>query len=80
MIVDTTSGIGLGYDAQKSWADYLAGPQKVGFCFHADGRRARFPIDEGPKGDALLDKLAKNPERPVRPARPWGINGWSAES
>ncbi|MCR6679377.1 hypothetical protein NVV43_28380, partial [Escherichia marmotae] len=30
-------------------------PQRIGFCFQADGRRAKFLVNEGSQGDQLLD-------------------------
>ena len=54
-------------------------PQRIGFCFEADGRRAKFLIDEGSRGDRLLDLLAGNPKTPVRPVRPYGTKGWLLE-
>ena len=60
-------------------AAYLWGPQPVGFCFQADGRQARFLVNEGQWGDALLDLLARNPMAPVRPAKPYGVTGWLVE-
>ena len=57
-------------------AAYLWGPQPVGFCFQADGRQARFLVNEGQWGDALLDLLASRPRTPARPARAYGIKGW----
>lgn len=44
-------------------------------CTLTPGRRAKFIVDEGPRGDAFLDKLASSPG----PARPWGVNGWLVE-
>jgi hypothetical protein len=69
----------LFWQSLSSQVAYLAGPQPVGYCFQADGRRARFLIDEGPGGDALLDALARYPEAPARPARPYGPRGWLVE-
>ena len=54
-------------------------PQPVGFCFAADGRRAKFLVNEGQWGDALLDLLARNPKAPARVARPYGVRGWLVE-
>lgn len=45
-------------------------PQRIGFCFEANGRRARFLVNQGPRGDLLLDRLTRYPETPARPARP----------
>lgn len=56
------------------YGPYKAG--EVGFCFQADGRRAKFLIDEGQLGDKFLDLLAKHPKAPARPARPYGMTGW----
>lgn len=64
---------------QASHAEYMKGPRPVGICIQADGRRARFLIDEGPMGDGLLDLLARHPKAPVRPARPWGPKGYQVE-
>ena len=55
------------------------GPASVGFCFQADGRRARFLIDEGALGDSLLELLSKYPEAPARLAKPYGSRGWLVE-
>ena len=57
---------------QANYAEYFLGPRPIGFCFEADGRRARFIVDEGSRGDALLDKLAKYPNAPARPCQPYG--------
>jgi hypothetical protein len=57
----------------------LTRPQSVGHCFQADGRQARFLVNEGQWGDALLDLLASRPRTPARPARPYGISGWLVE-
>jgi hypothetical protein len=57
----------------------LTRPRPVGFCFQADGRRARFLVNEGQWGDALLDLLARNPKAPARVARPYGVRGWLVE-
>ena len=54
-------------------------PQRIGFCFEADGRRAKFLIDEGSRGDQLLDLLARHPKTPARPVRPYGVKGWLVE-
>jgi hypothetical protein len=69
----------LFWESRSSQIAYLVGPQSVGYCFQADGRRARFLIDETPEGDALLDTLARYPEAPSRPARPYGPRGWLVE-
>jgi hypothetical protein len=61
-------------------AAYLPGrPQPVGHCFEADGRLARFLVDEGPLGDALLDLLRRHPLAQACPARPYGTSGWLVE-
>jgi hypothetical protein len=57
----------------------LTRPQPVGHCFQADGRQARFLVNEGQWGDALLDLLASRPRTPARPARPYGPRGWLVE-
>jgi hypothetical protein len=57
----------------------LTRPQPVGHCFQADGRQARFLVNEGQWGDALLDLLARNPKAPARVARPYGVRGWLVE-
>jgi hypothetical protein len=57
----------------------LTRPQEVGHCFQADGRQARFLVNEGQWGDAFLDLLARHPNAPPRPARPYGVNGWLVE-
>ena len=62
-----------------SLREFLATPQPVGHCYQADGRQARFLVDEGPQGDALLDLLASRPRTPARPARPYGVKGWLVE-
>lgn len=54
-------------------------PQRIGFCFEADGRRARFLVDEGSRGDQLLDLLARHHKTPARPVRPYGVKGWLVE-
>jgi hypothetical protein len=59
--------------------EYMAGPQSVGHCFAADGRKAKFLVDQGARGDALLDLLARHPKTPARPARPYGVKGWLVE-
>lgn len=59
--------------------EFMAGPQPVAHCFQADGRQARFLVDEGPQGDALLDLLASRPRTPARLARPYGVKGWLVE-
>lgn len=51
-------------------------PTSVGICIKAGGRRAKFYIDDKPLGTKFLDLLGKAPDRPVRLARPWGLNGW----
>jgi hypothetical protein len=61
-------------------AAYLLGrPQPVGFCFQAEGRQARFLVDKGAAGDALLDLLARHPKAQARPAQPYGVRGWLVE-
>ena len=65
----------LFFSSSETQRDYMAGPQKIAFCFQADGRTARFLVDKGSIGDAFLDKLAK-----TRLARPWGPDGWVVES
>jgi hypothetical protein len=65
---------------RPSQATYLmTRPQPVGFCFQADGRQARFLVNEGQWGDALLDLLARNPKAQARLARPYGPRGWLVE-
>jgi hypothetical protein len=54
-------------------------PRRVGMCFEADGRRARFLVDRNKHGDALLDLLARYPKTPARPVRPYGPKGWLLE-
>ena len=51
-------------------------PRSVGICFQADGRAAKFLIDQNPLGDQLLDLLGKYPEAPARLAMSYGLNGW----
>jgi len=61
-------------------AEHVLGrPQPIGHCYQADGRRARFLIDKGPGGDALLDLLARYPEAPARLAQPYGPKGYLVE-
>ena len=55
------------------------GPASVGLCFQADGRRAKFLVDEGSLGDSLLELLSKHPEAPARLAKPYGVKGWLVE-
>jgi hypothetical protein len=55
-------------------------PQRIGFCFEANGRRAKFLVEEGSRGDRLLDLLARHPKTPARPARPYGVKGWLVEA
>jgi hypothetical protein len=64
----------------ESPTTYRWGPQRVGFCFQASDRSARFLVDKGSEGDALLDFLARHPEAPVRLARPYGPTGVLVES
>jgi hypothetical protein len=64
---------------RRAWSSTLAGPRPVGHCFQADGRRARFLVDEGSAGDALLDLLARHPKAPARPVSPYGVKGWLLE-
>ena len=69
-------------DRQLMFHEYRMGaarPQRIGFCFWAAERRAKFLVDKGPRGDALLDLLARHPKTPARPARPYGIKGWLVE-
>lgn len=54
-------------------------PQRIGLCIWAADRRAKFLIDEGARGDRLLDLLASRPKTPARPARPYGVRGWLVE-
>jgi hypothetical protein len=54
-------------------------PFPVGFCFQASDRRAKFLVDAGQLGDELLDRLARNPKTPARPAKPYGLKGWLVE-
>lgn len=70
----------LAYRPQASFAEFMAGPQRIGHCFQADGRRAKFLVAEGQRGDQLLDLLARHPKTPARPVRPYGIKGWLVES
>ena len=65
--------------SNASRTEFLAGPQPVAHCFQADGRKARFLVDKGPQGDALLDLLASRPRTPARPVRPYGVTGWLVE-
>jgi hypothetical protein len=60
-------------------ARYPLRPWPVGHCFQADGRQARFLVNVGSRGDALLDLLARHPKTPARPARPYGTRGWLVE-
>jgi hypothetical protein len=60
-------------------AAYMLGPQPVAHCFQADGRTARFIVNEGQWGDALLDLLASRLRTAARPARPYGTRGWLVE-
>jgi hypothetical protein len=39
----------------------------------------KFLVNEGSRGDELLDLLARHPKTPARPARPYGVNGWLLE-
>ena len=64
---------------QANHAEYLTGPLPVGICIQADGRKARFLVDKGSRGDGLLDLLARHPKAPARPARPWGLMGYQVE-
>lgn len=64
---------------QGSLREFLATPQPVGHCYQADGRQARFLVDKGSDGDALLDLLARHPKTPARLARPYGPSGWLVE-
>jgi hypothetical protein len=64
---------------QETLREFLAAPQPVGHCFQADGRRARFLVDKGSDGDALLDLLASPPRTPARLAKPYGVRGWLVE-
>ena len=69
-------------DRQLMFHEYRMGaypPQRIGFCFWAAERRAKFLIDEGQRGDALLDLLARHPKTPARLARPYGPRGWLVE-
>lgn len=43
----------------KPEADLLVAVRVAQHCFKADGRHAEFLIDEGPLGDGLMAKLAK---------------------
>ena len=54
-------------------------PHPVGLCFKADGRIARFLVEQSPYGDEVLAMLGKYPEAPTRLARPYGLNGWVVE-
>ena len=67
------------YEDMYGTTNYLEGPKSVGLCIAADGRRAKFLINSGRLGDDLLDKLAKHPATPSRPARPYGVRGWLVE-
>jgi hypothetical protein len=69
-------------DRQPVFHEYRMGmnpPRRIGLCFPADGRRARFLIDQGKDGDALLHLLASRPRTPARRAKPHGIKGWLVE-
>ena len=59
--------------------DYMRGPQSVGLCFAADGRKAKFILDRSVEGDQLLDLLSKYPNAPSRLAKPYGPTGWVVE-
>jgi hypothetical protein len=65
---------------QAGLREYMAGPQPVGLCFQASARAARFLVNEGPLGDALLDLPASRPRTPVRLAQPYGPRGWLVEA
>jgi hypothetical protein len=58
---------------------FTSQPRRVGICFQAADRSARFLVDAGKDGDALLDLLASRPLTPARPARPYGVRGWLVE-
>ena len=64
---------------QTTLREFMSPPQSVGYCYQADGRRARFLVDKGPNGDALLDALARHPKTPTRLARLYGPKGWVVE-
>jgi hypothetical protein len=65
---------------QASLVEYMmARAAPVGHCFEADGRRALFLVNDGQRGDALLDLLASRPRTPARPAQPYGTRGWLVE-
>jgi hypothetical protein len=64
---------------QESLREFLAAAQPVGHCYQANGRQARFLVDKGPDGDAMLDLLASRPKTPARPAKPYGVKGWLVE-
>ena len=57
----------------------MRGPQPVGFCFAADGRTAKFILDQSSESEKLLDLLSKYPNAPSRLARPYGLTGWVVE-
>jgi hypothetical protein len=69
-----------GTDQKLLYQPYgLTPPFSIGLCFEAGDRRAKFLVNEGPSGDALLDALASRPRTPVRPVKPYGVNGWLVE-
>jgi len=69
-------------DRQLVFDEYRRGmdrPQRIGLCFAADGRRAKFLIGEGDRADRLLDLVARHPKTPARKARPYGTKAWLVE-
>jgi hypothetical protein len=58
---------------------FTSQPRRVGICFQAADRSARFLVDAGKDGDALLALLASRPRTPARLARPYGTRGWLVE-
>jgi hypothetical protein len=65
--------------ARSGQAEYMRGPQRVGLCFQADGRTAKFILERSFEAEKLLDLLSKYPNAPARLARPYGLNGWVVE-
>ena len=63
---------------QGTLREFLAAPRPVGHCYQADGRQARFLVDKGSDGDALLDLWPRAPGlRHVRRGRTGLGGGWS---
>jgi len=67
------------FQGTQTQREYMAGPQPVGLCFAADGRSAKFILDQSFEGKQLLDLLSNYPEAPARLARPYGLTGWVVE-